>query len=335
MQSNAAIYLLSSRKKLLKKCLFNLYKNWNEKYDYPVHVHFFKKTYSNDFIKDIQNSISKNISFHKINYQLPKKLLEKDLYYNKTELRYVRESFSKDRVGYLHMCRFATNITSYGKIGCLNNSLKNYEMLMKIDDDSGFISKINFDLFDKLKNYPYVTGYTWNTFNYTHRETRIGLWDFYKYYLKKYKYTPKSIDLRNALKFDDESIMHRIKWSCGNLNLFNINKFIKSPWYEYLNELNNFSGDYKYRWGDIETITLFAYTHFDIPIYDLNLREKKLYINKIESPYSIMAPSPGHINNLHNNILKDYYHNIKFLLKKISIFLIKNIKGKNFKNYRD
>ena len=55
MQSNAAIYLLSSRKKLLKKCLFNLYKNWNEKYDYPVHVHFFKKTYSNDFIKDIQN----------------------------------------------------------------------------------------------------------------------------------------------------------------------------------------------------------------------------------------------------------------------------------------
>ena len=48
-----------------------------------------------------------------------------------------------------------------------------------------------------------------------------------------------------------------------------------------------------------------------------------------------MAPSPGHTNNLHNNILKDYYHNIKFLLKKISIFLIKNIKGKNFKNYRD
>ena len=312
MKNNAAIYLLSSRKKLLKKCLFNLYKNWNKKFDYPVHVHYFDKIYNDEFINDIQSTISKNILFHEINYKLPENLREDDLYYKKTNLRYVKESFSENRLGYLHMCRFATNLTSYGKIGCLSNKLKNYEMLMKIDDDSGFIGKINYDLFDKLKEYPYVSGYTWNTFNYTHKDTRIGLWEFYKNYLKKYDYIPKSENLRKALKYDDENIMHKMYWSSGNCNLYNIKKFKESPWDEYQNELNNFAGDYKHRWGDIETITLFAYTHFDKPIFDLNLREKKLYINKIDSPYSIMAPSPGLSYNLHNSHLKNLYHHIKF-----------------------
>ena len=66
MKNNAAIYLLSSRKKLLKKCLINLYKNWNHKFDYPVHIHFFDNIYTQDFIKDIETankSFSKNLGY--------------------------------------------------------------------------------------------------------------------------------------------------------------------------------------------------------------------------------------------------------------------------------
>ena len=38
-----------------------------------------------------------------------------------------------------------TNITSFGKLGCPVNELKNYDYLMRIDDDSNFKKEINFD----------------------------------------------------------------------------------------------------------------------------------------------------------------------------------------------
>ena len=98
MKHNAAIYLLSSRVLLLEKCLDNLFKNWNYKYNYPVYVHFFDNIYSEKFIEKINNKISKNISFHKVEYKVPKHISESDLFYNKKYLRYVRESFPKKRL---------------------------------------------------------------------------------------------------------------------------------------------------------------------------------------------------------------------------------------------
>ena len=43
-KNNAAIYLISSRTKLLELCLNNLFKNWNNKYNYPVYIHYFNDT---------------------------------------------------------------------------------------------------------------------------------------------------------------------------------------------------------------------------------------------------------------------------------------------------
>ena len=57
MKHNAAIYLLSSRTLLLEKCLNNLFKNWNYKYNYPVYVHYFDEIYSKKHIKQINNNI--------------------------------------------------------------------------------------------------------------------------------------------------------------------------------------------------------------------------------------------------------------------------------------
>ena len=48
---NAAIYLLSSRVKLLEDCLFFLNKNWNQKYNYPIYVHHFDDIYTESFKK--------------------------------------------------------------------------------------------------------------------------------------------------------------------------------------------------------------------------------------------------------------------------------------------
>ena len=56
------------------------------------------------------------------------------------------------------MCHFAANITSFGKKGCISSKLKNYDYIMRIDDDSWFKKRINFDFFKKIKNYPMATG---------------------------------------------------------------------------------------------------------------------------------------------------------------------------------
>lgn len=328
MRHNAAIYLLSSRTFLLKKCLINLHKNWNFKYDYPVYVHHFNNIYSKKFIDEIHNSISKNIFFHQVDYKIPSHIKESELFYNKTHIEYVRKGFSKNRLGYLHMLKWAFNLTSFGKIGCPIKELSKYDYLMRIDDDSYFKEKIEFDLFDKLDEHPLVTGYTWNFVSQRVLDTRVELWSFYKEYLKKYNYSPKNLALKKAIEEDDEMQMHYLNWTSGNCNLYNMAILKNNPkWEEYLKYVNNFGGHYKYRWGDIEIVGLFYYTHFEKDPYNYDLKERGLYDNKIPSYASNIAPG---INDrlIKNNIL---YDKIIHFLKQVNferqqlIFLVKII----------
>jgi hypothetical protein len=316
MKHNAAIYLLSSRTLLLEKCLSNLFRNWNNKFNYPVYVHHFDNIYSKKYIEKINRTISKNIFFHQIEYKVPDHINEKDLFYNKKHLRYVRESFSKKRLGFLHGQRFWLNLTSYGKFGCIVNELKQYDFLMRIDDDSNFKGKIDFDLFDVLKTNPIATAYMYNTYSYRVADTRMGLWEFYKSYLKKYNYFPKNILLKKALDEDNEIIMHNLFWTAGNCNLYNIQQFKKKPWDEYQEELNKFGGHYKHRWGDLETIGLFCYTHFDMNPHNFDLKKKGLYDDKFPTILSSYAPGVGRSINAHNFFILRWFNMLKFFLKK-------------------
>ena len=120
------------------------------------------------------------------------------------------------------MLHFVSNITSFGKKGCLVKELKQFDKLMRIDDESYFKSKIKFDLFDILDNYPFATGYTWSKQSYRELDTRENLWKFYKQYISDKKITPKSKILEKAIKENDEKLMHSLKWSAGNLNLYSM-----------------------------------------------------------------------------------------------------------------
>jgi hypothetical protein len=314
MKHNAAIYLLSSRVLLLEQCLKNLYKNWNSKYNYPVYVHYYNNIYSKKFIKKIKDEISPNIFFNKINYKIPPHIKETDLFYNKTNIDYVKKSFSKNRMGYLHMLYFAINITKFGEEGCLVKELSKYDYLMKIDDDSYFKNKIEIDLFEKLEDFSSATAYTWNFVSQRVRDTRVGLWKFYKDYLTKYNYTPKNLYLKKAIENDDEEKMHYLNWTGGNCNLYNLTKFKNNPtWTEYLKELNKFGGYYKYRWGDIEMMDLFCNTHFEKCSYNFDLKNKNLYDNKFPSYLSTYAP--GIDRNKHNSFL---FNKLIHILKKIN-----------------
>jgi hypothetical protein len=313
---NAAIYLLSSRVKLLEDCLFFLNKNWNHKYNYPIYVHYFDDIYTESFKKKIKDKISKNIFFHQIDYSVPKHIDEKDLFYNRKYLKYVRESFSKKRIGYLHMEHFVVNITSFGQKGCLVKDLEKFDKLLRIDDDSFFKSEINFDLFDFIENNPFASGYTWSKYDYRVKDTRECLWKFYKKYVKEKKIIPKNNQLKIAIEKDDEKLMHDLQWSAGNLNLYNMKYFKNnSNWKDFTKSVNEYGGTYKHRWGDIPCIGLFAYTFFDKPILDLKLKDKNVYDNKFPSIYSSVAPSVNSYFNLHHFPLLKWYHQFKKFIK--------------------
>ncbi len=314
---NAAIYLLSSRVKNLEECLYYLYKNWNNQYDYPVYVHHFDKIYSDELKKKINKNISQNIFFHQVDYKIPSFISEADLFYNRKYLKYVRESFSKKRIGYLHMVHFSSNLNSFGKTGCLVKELEQFERLMRIDDDSYFESKIKFDLFDTLDLYPFATGYTWTRNTYRELDTREKLWEFYKKYIDKKKITPKNKILQKAIETNDEKLMHNLKWSAGNLNLYDM-RVLKNnkEWSEYIKLHNDYGGTFKHRWGDIEIIDLFFHTWLAEP-FDLKLKDKNLYNNKFPSVFSDLAPSTGKNLNIHNFLPIQLFHQFKRFIKRL------------------
>ena len=280
---NAAIYLLSSKKNYLNKCLKALFDNWNSTYNYPVYVHYFGDIYDDKiFQKKIKKEINEQIIFKKVSTKIPEHIEEKKLFYNRKNIQYVRNNFSKDRIGYLHMENFCTRFLSFGEVGCLDYELKKYKYLMRIDDDSWFKNKINYDLFDILEKYPFATGYKSMTeVNQNIYDTRIGLWEFHKSYINKNRIDIKSSLLKDAFINNDEEKMHTLDWSCGNLNLYNLKAFSDSNYKLYSDLVFENGGNYKFRWGDIELIGLFAHTFFEKPLFDLQLKIKVFTITRL------------------------------------------------------
>ena len=86
-----------------------------------------------------------------------------------------------------------------------------------------------------------------------------------------------------------ETKMHTLKWTCGNLNIYNMKMLVDAGLDDWLNEVNEYGGTYKHRWGDLEVLGLFGYTKFENSVKDLHLREKNLYEPKL--PTTAYAPS--------------------------------------------
>lgn len=317
---NAGIIILVARTKILKKTLNFFYKNWNQRYDYPIYLHTFGKIVSDDLLHEINRDISKNIFVKEIDYGVPDHIPETDLFYNRTYNDYVKSRFPKKRIGYLHMLRFSTNITSFGKKGCFSKEMEKFDYLLKFDDESWFKKKIDFDLFDILSEYCMATGYADGdgVSLKIKKETTENIWEFYKSYLKKFQYEPKNHILKEALKKDNGDLIHELYYKCGNCELYNIPEILKYPIKEYLDYANLYGGDYKYRWGDNEVLGLFAYTHFDKPFFDFEFKKKGIYYPSFPSIYTDgFAPSPDDKFNVNNSFLAVILFKMRKLFKKI------------------
>jgi len=163
--------------------------------------------------------------------------------------------------------------------------------MIRIDDDSWFKKPINIDFFEELdKNNGYFgTGYVWNHFSVNHLETRYNLFNWIKEYVNKYNVNVKNKQLKESLNGEiNNKEFHTLKWNCGNLNIYNKKMFETDTWKTYNKEFNKLGGGYRYRWGDIEVIGLYAYMYLDNPLLNCDLKNKDLYEPTLPNNYLII-----------------------------------------------
>lgn len=287
---NGCIFLISARKNLLFKCLELLDKNYNYQFNYPILIFYHGTKYDDIQFQESIRSINSNTkySFHKINAEIPSHLSKNDMFWNLKNNRYASK-FGKDRIGYLHANYFWNNFMNF-------KELKQYDYLIRIDDDSWFKDKMEFDMFDELDKSGKLCGcaYSWNFVHHRVIETRQNLFSWIKKYVNNYKVDVKNKLLKKYLEEEENDIVDNIKcnknfhsmnYLCGNCNIYNRKLFDNKEWKQYLDEFNKIAGGYRYRWGDCEIISLFYYIHIGDDFLDLDLINRNLYHNQLDNVY--------------------------------------------------
>lgn len=272
------IFMISSRKLILETCIKLLYKNFNNKYNYPVLIFYMDDIYDD---LSFQEKIKKygNIEFINITYKVPEHIKEEELFYNRQDIPYVKRCFPKSRIGYLHAINWKINFFK-------ESIFENFENFIMMDDDSFLIDKIDIDFFKEMENEKFIfgTSHTDDSVNKNINNVRLNLHDFIKKFLEKYNYDIKNNLIKEMILNDNTEYLYGnkfrktiIKWCSGNFNLIS-RKFIQDEkWINWVNEIYNFGGSYKYRWGDVEMMSLYCYLFLDNPIFDFKLIEKGLY----------------------------------------------------------
>ncbi len=273
MKHNAAVLMISGRREILPKTLDLFYNNWNNKYNYPVFIYDIDDVYSKKDISFYETKYS-NLKLIKIIPKIPSGIKDEELFYNRKYNRYVKKKFDKRRLGYLHMIYFKSNMSLFGEWKCENKYLAKYDYLMIIDDDSWFKEKIEFDLFDKLNEFPLATAVSGIYKDKNLSKTREKLLKFIKSYVDKEKVDVKNRKLRDILKFEDDDLLTDLTYSVGNLDLFNLKIFRSEKYKKYIKSVNDFGGQYKYRWGDIEITNLFVHMYYKKGIYSYDLPDE-------------------------------------------------------------
>lgn len=269
---NACIVFISSRKKCIKHSLLSLWENYNYKYNYPVYVHYFDDIYdSQEFRNNIYNSCKQNVIFKSVPYNTPSFLKEEELYYNRKDLWYAKNSFSINRKGYLHMCHFTSNMYNYE-----NTEIHKHEYVMTHDDESGYDSKMEYDPFHKLSQLRHPMGAFFvgqrlkdGAPHQGHLDTRVGLWEFTKNFMITNKVIPKSQQLKKLLLDNNaEWNFHFLEW-CDTY-VIKTDMFKSELWNKWIGAVNESGGIYKYRWGDNNIVSIFAHMYHE-SIYDFDL----------------------------------------------------------------
>ena len=238
------------------------------------------------------------------------------MFWNLPNNKYAK-NFSSERLCYLHANFFWNNFMNF-------EELKNFDYLIRIDDDSWFKNRIEIDFFEQLDDNNKLCGsaYTWNFVSRRVLETRENFFKFIKDYVKKYNVDVKSPQLKQYISQREINSIdeikyhknfHSMKFLCGNCNIYNRKLFESEDWKNYLSEFNKIAGGYRFRWGDCEIISMFYYLHIGDEFLDLDLINRNLYNNQIDNMcYDILYK---------NNEPLDFSGKRNFMDKKNKIIL--------------
>ncbi len=294
---SSCIQILSSRRRTLPLCLRSINKYANPG-KFPIFIHYFDDIYNSKIRRIITKAIAGgNISFINVPYESPRKISESEMFFNRTEFEYVRNSFPKSRKGYLHMCNFISNIYKYS-----NTKIHKFDYLRVYDDECGYLKKIPYEptkflaennidfaayIFEqRLKNGSPHSG---------HLATRTNLFEFLLAYMDKYQIVPKSKDLYDCINSSNpKQKFHYLKWA--DTYVVKTSVFLSKEWKRWIAAVNQNGGIYKYRWGDNEIYTIFGLMHYDYGVYDLEFVKNGIHHQSKYRRIQDIAPSIKYIN---------------------------------------
>mgnify|MGYP001184184956 CR=1 FL=1 len=299
MSTSICAYCMLHRYETFAECISNIRENANLQ-NIPFYSFSFRDSYNEKIRKNIENNID-NLKIEFIKKQIPSFIKKKDLFYNKTHLEYVRSSFPRSRVNFLHMNNFVSDPSSIPYIN-------NFEIAVQFDDDSWFKGKIdfNYDLFAANKEKFIATSHTHTDNTQKRRETKIGLFEDTYNYCRKKKIIPKYKLLAEAIEKKDIELFHQLPWTSCNFNIFKMSIFNTPEWGDWIDYIKSKGGIYINRWGDQEIIGTFAYIYYEDPIIDLDIFPH-LYVDKIENQSIIYFKE---------NLIIRVFSKIKKIIKK-------------------
>ena len=232
-------------------------------------ITYYAFSFKDSYNERIRRSLEKNIPNLEVQFvkkKVPEFIKEKDLFYNKTNLEYVRKTFPKSRKNYLHMCEFLSDISATPHIN-------KYDIVVRFDDDSWFKKKFDFDFdfFKSDKTKLLATAYTQIDDSSKRKETKIGFFEAAHEYCKIKNLKPKYWLLNKSFEKKEIKFFHQIPWPCGNFNIYDMSIYQNKEWKDWIDFIKSKGGIYTNRWADLEIIGTFLYIYFEDPILNLDL----------------------------------------------------------------
>ncbi len=261
-KEKACIVYISSRNLCLKNSMKSIWDFYNHKHKYPVHVHYFDDIYDDPKLREqMTKDCSQEVFWKSVPYKTPEHIKESELYYNRRNLWYVRASFPINRKGYLHMCHFTSNMYGYQ-----NTELHNFEYIMTHDDEAGYLGEIDYDPVQVMDGREELMG----ALSYKvgglkdgkphqgYIDGSLKLWEFVKGYIKHYNITPALPQMNEILNNP------QLDWRFlpqPDTYVIKTKMFETETWKNWINAVNRFGGNYKYRWGDCLVIGMYYHIH--------------------------------------------------------------------------
>jgi hypothetical protein len=193
-----------------------MHRNFNRRFGYPV-ILFHEGNIHSDH-QQILSKMTPHLCFVDISDQAfvePPRLL----------------SSWRNQIGYKHMCRFYTlQIYDY---------IKEYDYVLRLDDDSYIQSPIHFDLFKFMRNNSLDYGYIHSEMD-SHEETVATLPKFTRQYIREHRSVVPHCSLSdiNALYY------------YTNFTITRVSFWFQPEVQDYLRAVDQSLGIYQYRWGD-------------------------------------------------------------------------------------